>query len=79
MTDDQLRIWETLFQRTLTLIDAVQARGTTIANWSFGGGTVLMRRHRHLRGGDVDTILRLEAEAQVLADAEVANGAARAR
>lgn len=47
-------IWETLFQRALTLIDSISAAGITLSDWSFGGGTVLMRRHRHRVSKDID-------------------------
>lgn len=47
MAEDRLRIWEALFQRALVLIDSAVASGATLRHWSFGGGTVLMRRHRH--------------------------------
>jgi hypothetical protein len=47
-------IWETLFQRALTLIDSISAAGVTLSDWSFGGGTVLMRRHRHRVSKDID-------------------------
>ena len=46
MAQSRLKIWETLFQRALTLIDSVGAAGVTLDDWSFGGGTVLMRRYR---------------------------------
>lgn len=54
MAEDRLKIWETLFQRALILIDSVGASGTKLADWSFGGGTVLMRRHRHRVSKDID-------------------------
>ena len=47
MADDRLKIWETLFQRALVLIDSVEKAGITLKDWTFGGGTVLMRRYRH--------------------------------
>jgi Nucleotidyl transferase AbiEii toxin, Type IV TA system len=54
MADDRLKTWETLFQRALVLIDSVAKAGITLADWSFGGGTVLMRRHRHRFSKDID-------------------------
>lgn len=54
MADDRLKIWETLFQRALVLIDSTRAAGVTLTDWSFGGGTVLMRRHNHRLSKDVD-------------------------
>ena len=54
MAQDRLRIWEKLFERALVLIDSVSAAGVTLDDWSFGGGTVLMRRHRHRVSKDID-------------------------
>ena len=54
MAQDRLNMWETLFRRALTLIDSVGAAGVKLENWSFGGGTVLMRRHRHRVSKDID-------------------------
>lgn len=54
MAQDRLKIWETLFQQALTLIDSVNAAGVALTDWSFGGGTVLMRRHRHRVSKDID-------------------------
>ena len=54
MTEERLKIWETLFQLALQLIDSAIAAGGTLNNWSFGGGTVLMRRHHHRFSKDVD-------------------------
>jgi len=49
--------WEILFQRALELIDSVSVAGITLNDWSFGGGTVLMRRHRHRMSKDVDIFI----------------------
>lgn len=54
MAEDRLKVWETLFQRALVLIDSVAKSGTNFEPWSFGGGTVLMRRHRHRFSKDID-------------------------
>lgn len=54
MAEDRLKIWETLFQRALALIDSVAKSGTVFEPWSFGGGTVLMRRYRHRFSKDID-------------------------
>ena len=54
MAEDRLKIWETLFQRALLLIDSARESGAALDNWSFGGGTVLMRRHRHRFSKDID-------------------------
>ena len=54
MAEDRLRTWETLFQRALELIESVSYAGIALENWSFGGGTVLMRRHHHRFSKDID-------------------------
>lgn len=54
MADDRLKLWETLFQRALLLIDSARESGATLDEWSFGGGTVLMRRHHHRFSKDID-------------------------
>jgi predicted nucleotidyltransferase component of viral defense system len=57
MADDRLKIWETLFQRALVLIDSVGKAGITLSDWTFGGGTVLMRRYRHRLSKDIDIFI----------------------
>lgn len=54
MAEDRLKTWEVLFQRALLLIDSVGAAGGILDDWSFGGGTVLMRRHHHRFSKDID-------------------------
>ena len=54
MAEDRLKLWETLFRRALLLIDSAMASGAALRHWSFGGGTVLMRRHRHRLSKDID-------------------------
>jgi predicted nucleotidyltransferase component of viral defense system len=54
MAEDRLKIWETLFRRALALIESARKSGTELSGWSFGGGTVLMRRFRHRFSKDVD-------------------------
>lgn len=54
MAQDRLNTWEVLFQRALELIDSANAGGARLDDWSFGGGTVLMRRHHHRFSKDVD-------------------------
>jgi hypothetical protein len=77
MAEDRLKIWETLFRRALALIDTVGSAGVTLEDWSFGGGTVLMRRHHHRLSKDIDIFVpdpqylgyltpRLNAEAESL-------------
>jgi Nucleotidyl transferase AbiEii toxin, Type IV TA system len=57
LADARLTVWETLFRRTLELIDSVADAGITIEHWTFGGGTVLMRRYQHRLSKDVDIFL----------------------
>jgi hypothetical protein len=57
MADLGLNSWEVLFRRALVLIDSVQRAGVTLEEWSFGGGTVLMRRHGHRLSKDVDIFI----------------------
>src|SRR4030067_1076572 len=54
MAEDRLKAWETLFRRALVLIDSAMESGAVLRRWSFGGGTVLMRRHRHRLSKDID-------------------------
>ena len=54
MAQERLKIWETLFQRALVLIDSTVKSGVKFEPWSFGGGTVLMRRHHHRFSKDID-------------------------
>jgi hypothetical protein len=54
MAEDRLRLWEALFARALEIIDSVGPAGIPPDDWSFGGGTVLMLRHRHRISKDVD-------------------------
>jgi hypothetical protein len=50
----RLKTWETLFGYALRAIDSVGEPVFARGNWSFGGGTVLMRRYRHRVSRDVD-------------------------
>jgi hypothetical protein len=54
MAQDRLNAWKVLFRRALEIIDAVAGSSTRYDDWSFGGGTVLMRRFRHRVSKDVD-------------------------
>lgn len=47
-------IWERLFAEALVLIDDVKKHGNADLFWTFGGGTVLMRRYNHRRSKDID-------------------------
>ncbi len=58
MDEQALKIWETLFQRALALIDSVNENGTALNDWSFGGGTVLMLRHQHRFSKDIDIFIQ---------------------
>ena len=55
--DERLKLWEVLFQRALVLIDDVRKLGPPVHEWTFGGGTVLMRRHRHRLSKDIDIFI----------------------
>jgi hypothetical protein len=55
--DDRLNRWEVLFRRALILIDSAREIGIPVDNWTFGGGTVLMRRHRHRFSKDIDIFI----------------------
>jgi hypothetical protein len=57
MAEDRLRNWESLFRRALVLIDSVGSAGIRLDDWSFGGGTVLMRRYRHRFSKDIDIFI----------------------
>ncbi len=47
--------WQPLFGRALALIeDFTRVGGIQDPYWTFGGGTVLMFRHRHRLSNDVD-------------------------
>ena len=50
---DRVRIWETLFEKALQAVDSVRSPAFQ-SDWSFGGGTALMRRLRHRVSMDVD-------------------------
>jgi len=54
LAEDRVNAWEILFRRALEIVDSVAASGTRFDDWSFGGGTVLMRRYRHRVSKDVD-------------------------
>lgn len=54
MAQGRLNNWRTLFARAMQIVDSVAASGERFDDWSFGGGTVLMRRFRHRVSKDVD-------------------------
>ncbi|WDZ94965.1 nucleotidyl transferase AbiEii/AbiGii toxin family protein [Herbaspirillum sp. WKF16] len=49
-----LKIWERLFRQALRLVGEIETHGTRHLHWTFGGGTVLMRRHSHRFSKDID-------------------------
>jgi hypothetical protein len=55
--DERLNRWEGLFQRALVVIDSVRKLGIPVDDWTFRGGTVLMRRHRHRLSKDIDIFI----------------------
>jgi nucleotidyltransferase AbiEii toxin of type IV toxin-antitoxin system len=52
-----MKDWERLFARALQVVDAAQRTGQRGIVWSLGGGSALMRRHRHRRSAGVDLFL----------------------
>lgn len=54
MDESRLKIWEKLFERALEIIDLADPSVFRPDRWSFGGGTVLMRRYRHRVSKDID-------------------------
>jgi len=46
--------WEGLFQHALRLVDEIYTHGSKHVTWTFGGGTVLMRKYRHRLSKDID-------------------------
>ncbi len=57
MAQGRVTVWEILFLRALELIDSVGRAGVTLEGWTFGGGTVLMRRYQHRLSRDIDIFL----------------------
>ena len=57
MAEKRLTAWKVLFRRALDVLDSATRAGTMLRDWSFGGGTVLMRRHRHRLSTDIDIFL----------------------
>lgn len=48
------KTWEGLFKDALRLVKEIQTHGTKDLHWTFGGGTVLMRRYQHRLSKDID-------------------------
>jgi predicted nucleotidyltransferase component of viral defense system len=57
MAEVRTKSWERLFERALVLIDSVAAHAPQLDDWSFGGGTALMRRHNHRFSKDIDIFI----------------------
>ncbi|OFZ98887.1 MAG: hypothetical protein A2Z64_12705, partial [Betaproteobacteria bacterium RIFCSPLOWO2_02_67_12] len=57
MAEERLKSWEALFAQALEILDSAQRAGARTAGWSFGGGTALMRRHRHRISKDIDIFI----------------------
>ncbi|HEX5139523.1 MAG TPA: nucleotidyl transferase AbiEii/AbiGii toxin family protein [Dehalococcoidia bacterium] len=57
MDEARFKTWETLFRWALELMDSVVGPAKPLTEWSFGGGTVLMRRHRHRFSKDIDIFI----------------------
>jgi hypothetical protein len=54
VAEERLTVWKILLRRAFEILDAVAASRTRFDDWSFGGGTVRMRRFRHRVSRDVD-------------------------
>jgi predicted nucleotidyltransferase component of viral defense system len=52
--EHRLVVWESLFRKALQIVDSVSADVLPPNRWSFGGGTVLMRRYCHRFSKDID-------------------------
>jgi hypothetical protein len=57
MTDAREKVWEILFDRAVELMHSARAQGVPVDEWTFGGGTVLMHRHRHRLSKDIDIFI----------------------
>ncbi len=62
MAEGHMRDWERLFARALRVSDAAQRTGPPGIAWSLGGGSVLMRRHRHRCSASVETSAEIPAK-----------------
>lgn len=54
MAERRLNLWESLFRKALLIIDSAGEATLPPERWTFGGGTVLMRRYRHRFSKDID-------------------------
>lgn len=57
MTDSRETLWRSLLARALAVLDSALAAGLPAEDWSLGGGTVLMLRHRHRFSKDIDIFI----------------------
>lgn len=57
MAKRHLNSWQTLFRRAVSIIKSCEKAGLPEPEWSFGGGTALMRRYRHRLSEDVDIFI----------------------
>ena len=60
MAERDMKYWNRLLARALRVVDVAQSTGQSRLVWSLGGGSVLMRRHRHRHSAGVDIFLRDE-------------------
>ncbi len=49
--------WQSLLERALRGIDALEANGTPLRFYSFSGGTALMVQFEHRRSKDIDLFI----------------------
>jgi len=54
MSADRMLVWQSLFRRALDILDSAAKDGMPGDDWSFGGGTVLMLKHKHRFSKDID-------------------------
>jgi hypothetical protein len=57
VVSDPSQKWEMLFRHALELIEDARRQQIPVDRWTFGGGTVLMRRHHHRLSKDVDIFI----------------------
>jgi hypothetical protein len=57
MIDAREMVWERLFDQAVELMNSARGQGVPVDDWTFGGGTVLMRRHRHRLSKDIDIFI----------------------
>lgn len=57
MIDTREMVWERLFDQAVELMNSARGQGVPVDDWTFGGGTVLMRRHRHRLSKDIDIFI----------------------